>query len=54
MIESSKPKPNEIVHANDILNNYYDKTTVDGLIKDPTANTMTDCVGYEGDILGGY
>lgn len=24
------------------------------LVKDPTANTMTACIGYDQDILGGY
>ena len=54
MTESGKPSKDEIIHANDILNNFYDKTAVDNLIKDPTANTMVSCVGYDDDILGGY
>lgn len=36
------------------LSDIYTKSEVDNLIKDPTANTMTSCVGYEDDILGGY
>lgn len=36
------------------LSDIYTKSEVDNLIKDPTANTTASCVGYDGDILGGY
>ncbi len=48
--DSGKPVPNEIIHASDI----YSKEEVNNLIMDPTANTVTVCVGYDQDILGGY
>lgn len=54
MDESGKPKSDEIIHADDILKNYYDMKTVDGLISDPSYNTTSACVGYDQDILGGY
>ena len=38
------------IYANDI----YSKIQVDNLIKDPTYNTTTACVGYDQDVLGGY
>ena len=48
--ESGKPTPNEIIHSTDV----YSKDTVDNLIKDPTYNTPSACVGYGLDVLGGY
>ena len=54
MIESenrSTPTPlSGTIYANDV----YSKSEVNSLINDPTYNTTTACVGYDGDILGGY
>ena len=48
--DSGKPTAGEIIHANDV----YSKDTVDNLIRDPTYNTPSACVGYGQDVLGGY
>lgn len=52
--EGNIPTRDQVIHAKDITENYYDKTTVDGLISDPSYNTTASCVGYDMDILGGY
>lgn len=36
------------------ISDRYTKAEVNNLIKDPTYNTTTSCVGYGEDILGGY
>ena len=41
---------NEKIYASDL----YSRTQVDNLIKDPTYNTPSACVGYGFDVLGGY
>ena len=41
---------NEKIYASDL----YSRTQVDKLIKDPTYNTPSACVGYGLDVLGGY
>ena len=38
------------IYARDL----HSRTQVDNLIKDPTYNTPSACVGYDEDILGGY
>ena len=48
--DSNEPVAGEIIHASDV----YSKDTVDNLIKDPTYNTPSACVGYGLDVLGGY
>ena len=50
MEESEKSVPGEVIHASDICS----KDTVDDLVKDPTRNTPSACVGYSLGVLRGY